>query len=114
MNRILSLGIASLLGVSALVSSTCAEPAEAKWWKQRANKRQCYQQNRINGGVGNGTLTAREARRMEKQQRKLAKREARMRASGNGLNRKEARRLEKQQDQLSKNIYRQKHDGQSR
>lgn len=114
MNRISSLGIAALLGVSFLVSSICAEPAEAKWWKQRSNKRQCYQQNRINSGCGTGALTGKEARRMQKQQRSLAKREARMRMTGGGLNRKEARRLEKQQDQLSKNIYKQKHDSQTR
>lgn len=109
MNRIFGLGITSLLVFSFL----SVQPVEAKWWKQRSNNRQCNQQSRINGGLGSGALTAREARRMQKQQRKLAKREARMRMTG-GMSRKEARRLEKQQDQLSKNIYRQKHDGQTR
>lgn len=89
-----------------------AQPAEAGY-KKRVNQRQVNQQQRLYNGANSGALTAREHRRLQKQQQKLARKEAIYRHSGSGLTKKEAAKLEHGQDALSKNIYRQKHDGQT-
>lgn len=80
--------------------------------KGRVNNRQTRQHNRIYHGVSNGELTGRESARLQKQQYKLARREAKFRKSGDGLTKAERAKLEHDQDQLSKNIYKQKHDEQ--
>ena len=97
---------AMALSVGALAS---AMPAEA-----RINQRQGNQQQRIWRGVGNGELTARETYRLERQQGRIARYEARSRADGPGLTYRERYRLERMQDRASRNIYRQKHDRQAR
>ena len=89
------------------VAAIAAVPAEA-----RINQRQTHQQQRIYNGVSNGSLTARETYRLERQQAGIARLEARSRADGNGLNWRERARIEHRQDRASRNIYRQKHDGQ--
>lgn len=94
--------IAALCGVAALAA---AMPAEA-----RINQRQHRQQTRIDNGINNGSLSAREVAGLERQQAKIAAYEARSRADGNGLSRVERARLEKKQDRASKSIRRQKHD----
>lgn len=78
------------------------------------NGRQHRQQDRIGQGVSSGELTRREARGLEKQQMRIARSEARMRASGGGLSPAERERLAYRQDRASVNIYEQKHDGQVR
>lgn len=80
----------------------------------RVNQRQDRQQQRIAGGVGNGSLTARETLRLERQQGRIAAYEARSRADGNGYSWRERYRTERLQDRASRNIYRQKHDRQGR
>ncbi len=82
-------------------------PAEAGY-KKHVNHRQWHQQSRIYKGVTSGNLNRREAGRMQKQQMRLAGREAKMRRGG--LSRREAGKLNRQQNKLSKNIYKQKHD----
>jgi hypothetical protein len=84
-----------------------AAPAEA-----RINKRQDRQQVRIDRGIANGSLTARETARLERQQSRIASAEARARADGGRLTVRERYRLEQRQDAASRNIYRQKHDRQ--
>lgn len=97
---------AAALSLGALAS---AMPAEA-----RINQRQGNQQHRIWRGVGNGELTARETYRLQRQQGRIARYEARSRADGPGLTGRERYRLERMQDRASRNIYRQKHDRQDR
>lgn len=109
MNRIFE-GILSLLAI-ALLSPTFAVPADAH--PLGVNSRQSRQHKRIFSGVQNGSLTGRETRRLAKQQQQLAKQEAKMRASGDGLSKRERAKLEHEQNQLSHNIYRQKHDEQA-
>ncbi len=92
-----------------LTAFATAVPAEA-----RVNQRQNHQQVRIAGGISKGSLTAHEAVRLERQQVRIARYEARSRADGGGLNRIERIRVEALQDRASRNIYRQKHDGQTR
>lgn len=97
------------LAALSLVALLAAVPAEA-----RINQRQDNQQQRIAKGISTGKLTARETVRLEQQQVRIARYEARSRADGRGLNRAERARLEAKQDRASRNIYRQKHDRQGR
>ena len=108
MNRlhISALSLAVLLGLA----SSASQPAEA--YRYGVNNRQERQQNRIYSGVQNGSLNRRETARLGKQQYALNQKEARYRASGNGMSNSERARLERQQNQMSQNIYQQKHDGQ--
>ncbi len=92
---------------AGLSTVAMAVPAEA-----RINQRQSNQQVRIDRGVTNGSLTARETNRLQRQQGHISAYEARSRADGNGLNRAERLRIEAMQDRASANIYRQKHDRQ--
>jgi len=110
MNRlhISALSLAVLLGLA----SAASQPAEA--YRYGVNNRQERQQNRIHNGVQSGSLNRRETARLGKQQYALNQKEARYRASGNGMSNSERARLERQQNQMSQNIYQQKHDGQGR
>ena len=97
---------AALLGTATLAA---AAPAEA-----RINQRQAHQQHRIYNGVASGQLTSREMVRLERQQARIARYEARSRRDGPGLTGRERTRLERMQDRASRNIYRQRHDRQGR
>lgn len=115
MKSVFTLGImATLLAGSGVVLLSDAALAHNPRVHHRVNHRQLKQQGRIGQGTCNGELTRKEAARLQVQQQKLAAREQRMRASGNGLTAKEHYKLEKQQDNLSQNIYQQKHDNQDR
>lgn len=105
--RIHKLFTATVLGAAAL--GLAAAPAEA-----RINQRQGHQQGRIYLGVQDGQLTARETFRLEREQGRIARYEARSRADGPGLTGRERYRLERMQDRASRDIYRQRHDGQGR
>lgn len=76
------------------------------------NQRQDRQQDRIAQGIKSGSLTAREAKRLESLEARFARQEARLRESGDGLSPKERAKLEEELNRLSRDIYRQKHDGQ--
>jgi hypothetical protein len=93
------------VALGAVVALGIAAPADA-----RINQRQAHQQQRIATGLNNGSLNAREAVRLERQQVHIARYEARNRADGGGLNARERARLEHMQDHASKRIYVQKHD----
>ena len=81
-------------------------------YNRGVNARQENQQDRLTNGLQSGQLTQQEYARLENQQSNLAAQEARLRASGNGLNPAERARLEAEQDALSRNIHRQANDGQ--
>lgn len=99
--------ILAALAVS-LTTVAVAAPAEA-----RVNQRQAKQQQRIDKGISNGSLNAREVNRLQRQQGLIAAYEARSRADGPGMTKAERLRLEAMQDRASKNIYHQKHDRQT-
>jgi hypothetical protein len=78
-------------------------------------KRDRAQQKRIGEGIENGSLTAREAAKVETKEAKLQREERRMRAQDGGkLDAQDKAKVNRQQNRLSKGIYRQKHDGQTR
>ncbi len=75
----------------------------------RIQQREINQQQRIDQGVASGSLTPREAGRLEAQQGRIQRREARMKADGT-LTRRERVRLTRQQNRASRAIYRKKHN----
>jgi hypothetical protein len=93
----------------SLAALSISVPAEA-----RINQRQNHQQQRIAKGISSGRLTPHETIRLERQQRHIARYEARNCADGGGLNVRERARIEAKQDRASARIYRQKHDRQGR
>lgn len=76
------------------------------------DKRQARQQERIIKGTSNGSLTQRESARLESQQSRIARYEARSRADGGGLSRRERANIARMQNKANRTVYRQKHDAQ--
>ena len=76
-------------------------------------QRDVNQQQRIQQGVQSGSLTTREAGRLEGGEAQTAKRQARAGADGN-VSAKDQQRVQSAENRQSKRIYRQKHDGQKR
>jgi hypothetical protein len=77
------------------------------------DRRERRQQRRIHQGVRSGSLTRREAARMERQQARTRRIERRAKADGT-VTRKERARLQHRENRTSRRIYRQKHDAQRR
>jgi hypothetical protein len=78
------------------------------------DQRQNYQDHRLNQGERSGSLTRREANRLEHRQSAIEATEARMRADGGGLSLTERVRLQSSLNRQSQAIYNQKHDAQTR
>lgn len=76
------------------------------------NERQENQTDRIQNGVQNGSLTAQETYRLERQEARISDLEAKDRASGGGLSKKERAELNSLLNSESHRIYVQKHDRQ--
>lgn len=96
----------TLLAIGALsVSAQSATP--------RVAKRQVQQQARIKEGVKSGELTRREARKLERQQAKIAVDKAKAKSDGVVMP-AERRKLTREQNRASKRIYHEKHDAQVR
>lgn len=77
----------------------------------RVDRREASQERRIEQGVASGSLTPREARRLERGQRHVANMEARAKADGVVTHRERAE-LRHAQDVQSRRIYAEKHDAQ--
>src|SRR5262245_61887926 len=90
------------LGLSAMAQKTPV-----------VDNRQKRQQRRIHRGVKSGTLTKKEAVKLEAGQAKTEVMEAKAKADGT-VTRKERAKLQSQQNKTSRKIYRQKHDNQNR
>jgi hypothetical protein len=78
------------------------------------NTRQARQHERIHAGVEQGQLTARESAALHRQQARIARTEARMRADDGVLGPRERARLDQRQDRASRSIRRQRADHQHR
>jgi len=103
---IVTISLISLLATSTMVfAGNTGDPG--------VNARQDIQKNRIKDGVRSGELTARETRRLRKQQQGISRLEKAYKADGH-LSRSERRHLHRAQNKASKRIYQQKHDGQTR
>lgn len=80
--------------------------------KGRIEQRKQNQQERIAKGVESGSLTPKEAAKLEAREANLNRTIRRDRKDGGGLTAKERARIEKRQDKLSRDIAREKHDKQ--
>lgn len=98
---------AALLAVGTL---TVVAPASAT----PVGVRHRRQERRIHRGVRNGSLTWREANRLQRGENRLHRRTLRARASGGRLTWRERHRLQRAENRMSRRIYRQKHDRQRR
>jgi len=112
MNRVMI----PLMALTILGGLVTVIPAEAKCYGRRwgVNAREARQQQRLYNGIQNGSLTPREAARLEHQEAKINRQEWRMRHDGNGLQPAERARLERELNRTSQHIYHQKHDAQGR
>ena len=90
----------------------CLEMAEKT--KECKAKREQKQQERINQGVQNGSLTNREAHRLEAREASIEAQEQRDRADGGGYTAKEKARTNQRLNNTSKAIHHQKHDAQTK
>jgi hypothetical protein len=87
-----------------------AQPAAATD-TPRIDARQARQQDRIQAGVADGSLTRAEAHHLQQQQRHIRHAERHAKADG-VVTAQERQRLAAMQDHASRSIHRQKHDAQ--
>ncbi len=103
---------ASLLALCSATALAQAGPA-ASGATPGVDQRQARQEQRIEQGKASGELNQSEARRLERQQKGVARAEARAKADGT-VTAAERKRLHRMQDGTSKRIHRQKHDRQKK
>lgn len=106
MKRIVSI-LLSVTFVLALGISVSAQKTPS------VDRREHRQQTRINRGVKSGSLTKREAARLQTQQTRTRRLEAKAKSDGK-VTVKERARLQSRENKTSRRIYRQKHDAQKR
>jgi|CXWL01.1.fsa_nt_gi uncharacterized membrane protein YebE (DUF533 family) len=75
----------------------------------RVDARQAHQEKRIEQGQASGQLTPRETRRLQREQKGIARAEANAKADGT-VTPQERKRLHKMQDAAGQDIRHQKHD----
>lgn len=100
--------VITLLAAAALTLPLLAQAQSAM---PRVEQRQANQEMRIQQGVANGSLTPREANRLERGQQHVDRMENRALADG-VVTRQERARLHQAQDVQSRQIAREKHDRQ--
>lgn len=102
--------LATLIVAAPLAAFAQTSPAPGTA-TPRLDQRQANQEQRIQQGVQSGSLTPREADRLERGQEHVQNMETRAKADGK-VTPKERARLEHAEDNQSKKIYREKHDRQ--
>ncbi|MEP6646212.1 MAG: hypothetical protein ABJC12_03920 [Saprospiraceae bacterium] len=98
--RIIILG-AIVLGTLSTVAAQTATPV--------ITSTQIEQQGQITTGQMNGELTKQETRRLERQQRRIARHKHDAKSDGK-VTRREARKIRKEQMEADRNIYRKTND----
>jgi hypothetical protein len=111
MNLRTSLTAVALAFVAASTFAQAPAPA-ASTAMPRVDARQANQEKRIEQGVASGALTPRETRKLEREQKHIAKAEAHAKADG-AVTPAERKRLHTLQNGASKDIAKQKHDTQT-
>ena len=101
---IIALGLACVIGSATTVAGT-RDPG--------VNARQQHQNHRIKQGVKSGSLTGKEAYRLEREQVRLRRQERRFKSDG-VMTKRERLVMHRDLNRSSKHIYHQKHDGQRR
>ena len=109
--KLLTLAAASLalIGASAFAQAPAGDPTATP----KVDQRQARQQQRIDKGVADGSLTPREAARLQRGQQRVAAAESQAKSDG-VVTKKERAGLHHMQDKQSRKIARQKHDAQHR
>jgi hypothetical protein len=102
--------VLSAVALSMVALATQAQPAPAASMP-RVEARQANQEARIAQGAASGSLTPREQRRLNKEQKAIAHGQAKAEADGKAT-KAERRHLHKMQDKASADIRHQKHDAQ--
>ena len=102
---------ASLLALCS--AAVLAQAPAASAATPRVDQRQANQAQRIEQGKASGELTAREAHRLQRQQKTVAAAEAKVKSDGS-VTAQERKRLHRLQNHTSQNIRQQKHDRQDR
>ncbi len=110
LNNMKSNLLKTVLGISLAV---IAQSTFAGTNSPAIDKKQANQKGRISQGIRSGQLTAREAARLGKQQRRIYREERRFKADGQ-FTRRERAKVHFDLAKSSRNIYRQKHDRQVR
>ncbi|MBL8227138.1 MAG: hypothetical protein JNL98_01620 [Bryobacterales bacterium] len=113
MKRFIAVTLTGLLLACTAVAQDPAPPTEEKK-KTVRRQRMENQQKRINEGVKEGSLTKKEAVKLEMKQGALAKEVREEKKDGGGLTAKEKIKIDNKQDKLSREIYREKHDAQTK
>ncbi|SFN71411.1 hypothetical protein SAMN05660284_02110 [Formivibrio citricus] len=98
--------IASVLGVLFSATAFANDPATTE------TQRNINQQQRIEQGLKSGQLTPREAARLEGEQARIERTEAKAMKDGT-VTPEEQRRINAMQNKASRDIYREKHDAQT-
>jgi hypothetical protein len=102
-------GIALLISSAAIAQTPTATPAPVTG--QTIEQRKDNQQKRIGEGLENGSMTAGEAAKVERQEKRLNAEERDMREDNGGkLTAADKAKLTNQQNNLSKEIYTDKHN----
>ncbi|HEX7815589.1 hypothetical protein [Dyella sp.] len=110
MKSISRIFVAALVFSTAAASVAMAQDVPGHPRVNEVNQREDNQQNRINNGVANGTMNAKQAARDEKRDANIAKRESNDEAKHNGhLTKKEQNNLNRAENRNSRDIRRQKH-----
>lgn len=96
----------ALAGAGAFAQTPAAAPGTNT---PRVDQREANQQARIASGAANGSLTAHETQRLEKEQARIDTAEAKAKSDGT-VTAKERRRLHAMQDGASRDIHRKRHN----
>ena len=110
-NRPLLAAVALTLVAGASFAQTVATDPGTVAAEKREQHRDANQQQRIQAGEANGSVTRHEQRRLERQQYRIHHAEKRAAADGT-VTSAESAHIEKMQDKASHDIYDQKRDGQ--
>jgi|SRR5271166_4160987 len=111
-NSILVLAAGGLMFTGAAVAQNAGpgayDPGHPR--VNEVNQRELNQQKRIANGLENGTMTARQAARVERREANIQHQERQdMRADGGHLTKQDQRQLNRELNSTSRQIYRDKH-----
>jgi Spy/CpxP family protein refolding chaperone len=104
--------LAAATSAVAFAQTSAPPPAPANDKTPGINAVQANEAKRINQGVASGQLTAKETRRLDREQQRIAVVKANAKADGT-VTAEERTRLHKMQKAASHDIYKQKHDAQT-
>lgn len=95
--------------IAAILLTAIAGPAFAQWNSPGIDRRQAIQQHRIERGYHSGRLSAQEAWKLDRGQRRIHRMERRAEADGY-MSRRERERIRAAQDRQSRRIAREQQD----